>query len=244
MRWPRALGWGAAIAAGALAVVGLLSLEAPAPAAPSGTAVAAGGSAFPGSSGPAASAPAQAAASSPALPPAASRVIEDTPPGVSRDQWAALRQDMAQRADGPAELHRLADYFAFQDAVQRLRSLRQSQPDAPELKTLAQQIEQGLPVHLQRNELSAPEAQLIEIAALQVLQPDDAARQQALAQWRQQQARQSAAESGSLAAASTDFEREQARIVAAWRALPAGRRDPALLQQQLQALRERSFPSH
>jgi hypothetical protein len=188
---------------------------------------------------------ASARASAPVMAeaPAASRPAEGTPPGVTPDQWQALQRDMAQRPDGPAELRRLADYFSYQDAVRRFRALRASQPEAPALAALAREIQQGLPVHLQRNELSAPEAQLIEIATLQVLQPDDAARQQALAAWRQQVLQQSGAEAAKFAAANAGFEREQARIVAAWQALPAAQRDPAVLQQQLQALRERSFPS-
>jgi hypothetical protein len=231
---------GAAVLALAVAYAGrssTASVPAPAPSAPppavtfAARATAPSRAAVRASASPSAAAPAMTTAS--AAPP--------VPPGVTPAQWQALRAEMAGRPDGAAELQRLSDYFAYQDTLQRFRALRTSQPDAPALQPLALQLQQGLPDRLRRNELSVDEAQLVELAALQVLQPDDAARQQALQQWRASLPAQSVAPA--VAARDAQFQHDQAALVAAWQALPAARRDPALLKQQLQALRERSYPA-
>jgi hypothetical protein len=97
---------------------------------------------------------------------------------------------------------------------------------------------------LQQREVSAAEAQHIKAALLEVLAPDTATRQAALRDWRE---RHSAAVPTVPAVPSTrdpqtaEFERRQAEIVAAWRALPSAQRDTKQLEAELEALRSSSF---
>ncbi len=170
------------------------------------------------------------AAPDPAAPAAAAR-----PPGVNADQWAALR---AEYADRPAELRRLADHFAFADELDRFRSGRTGGRSAGQL-ALARSLDAGLDERLRERELSAAEARLIKIAVLDVLVDDPDQRRDALGRW--EAALAPAAPDPERSAALADFQRRQAAVVAAWRALPPDRRDPRALERELQALRVSSF---
>lgn len=157
------------------------------------------------------------------------------PPGVSAEQWAALRAEYAQQ---PAELQRLADHFAFADRLDRFRAGRAEGRSAAQV-ALAQSLDAGLDARLRERELSAGEARLIKIAVLDVLLDDDVQRGEALGRWEASLA--APAPDPARAAAEADFQRRQAAIVAAWRALPAAERDPRALERDLQALRVSSF---
>lgn len=162
------------------------------------------------------------------------------PPGVSPAQWAELRAELAQRSDGDAELQRLAEYFAYADAFERFRALREGGAASPALSPLARELDGGLDARLQRNELSVHEAERIKLALLEVLLPDAGQRQHQLALWRH--AQQSGTQADTQAAArEADFERRQAAIVASWSALPPAQRNPKLLEEQLETLRQASF---
>lgn len=164
-----------------------------------------------------------------------------TPPGISAAQWAALRAEMAQRPDGPAELSRLAAYFGFADAAQRFRQLRAAGA-SPERTALASQLDNALPERLRQRELSVAEALQLKAAILDVQVADTGERAQRLQQWRQSLP-------GSVLpvappdARQADFLRQQDALVAAWSAQPAAQRDARRLEQQLDALRRSSFPA-
>lgn len=172
-----------------------------------------------------------------ALPEAAAPTPSIVPPGVSAEQWAALR---AEYADSPHELLRLADHFTFADQLDRFRAGRADGRSAAQ-RALAQSLDAGLDARLRARELSAAEARLVKIALLDVLLEDDAARRDALGRWEASLA--PLPPDPARAAAEADFQRRQAAIVAAWRAQPVAERDPRALESDLQALRESSFSS-
>ncbi len=174
-------------------------------------------------------------AAMPALPDPAAPAQSELPPGVDARQWAALR---AEFADRPAELRRLADHLTFADEIDRFRSGRADGRSAGQL-ALARSIDAGLDERLSARELSAAEARLIKIAVLDVLVEDEGERRDSLERW--EAALASPAPDPKRSAALADFQRRQATLVAAWRALPPGQRDPRALERDLQALRVSSF---
>jgi hypothetical protein len=174
------------------------------------------------------------------LPPAAAATPaapdRDLPPGVSREQWAAIEAETTHRADGPAELQRLRSYLEWSDALRRFREARQAGAPAADLAALAQSLDDGLSERIRLTEVSAAEARQIKGATLEVTLADEALRAERLRQW-------AATE---LAPAHADprqatFEQRQGEIVAAWSALPAAARDRAALERELEGLRQQTF---
>ena len=109
-----------------------------------------------------------------------------------------------------------------------------------ERRTLAQALDAGLDDRLAQRELSAGEARLIKIAVLEALQPDAPQRAAALQQWEQRIAAATPPDT-SDAARNAAYQQRQADLVAAWSARPVAQRDPRVLEQQLDALRQASF---
>lgn len=229
MRHRRAWAWGLATTAALAAGWSWLALP-EAPDAPATTVEAAAADAAPpgshiaGATGPATtrSTPATAAPLTPVQ-------AQDAPPGLSPSQWAALQAELATRPDADAERARLRAYLTWADAVARWRA-------ASDDAALARSVYDGLPDRLAQREVSAPEARLLAAALLQTLQPDPTLRADA----------QQAFDRALPAPAPPDarqqaFLREQAAVVAAWRASPSEARDPAALQVRLDALRLRHF---
>jgi hypothetical protein len=163
-------------------------------------------------------------------------VLAAAPPGVGAAQWQQLREQLLQQPGGAAELQRVADFLAYQDTLRRFRRLHSAGAGSEELRQTASVLDAGLAQRLQRNELSLPEARLVKLAVLDVLQPDDDARRSALARWDASVAAPPRPDPREQA-----FEREQAALVARWSAQPQAQRDPAQLQRELDALRRRSF---
>lgn len=154
---------------------------------------------------------------------------QDPPPGLTHAQWAALQAELGTRPDADAERSRLRAYLTWADAAARWRA-------APDDDALARTVYDGLPERLAQREVSAPEARLLAAALLQTLQLDATLRADA----------QQAFDRALPAPAPPDarqqaFLREQAAVVAAWRASPPDARDPAALQARLDALRLRHF---
>jgi len=167
------------------------------------------------------------------------QVAPAVPPGISSEQWAALQVQLRGRPDGPAELRRLGDYFAWSDALRRFREARLAGTAAADLRPLAQTLEEGLTERLRRSEVTAAEARRIEVALLEVTQPDRSRRADDLERW-------SAAHLAPPAAIDprqAEFERRQSELVAAWSAQPAAARDRSALARELEALRQQSFGS-
>lgn len=174
---------------------------------------------------------ARVAAGAPPAPPAiaTATTAATPPPGVAPEQWAALLAELKGRPDAAAETERLRAYFEWSDAVQRWRGAR----DDP---ALAGAVDAGLSARLDRREVSAAEARLLEAALLETLEPDPSRRLAAL----------QAFDAGLPTAAGPDarqrqFQQRQAALVATWQARPAAERDPAALARQLEALRRTHF---
>jgi len=177
-------------------------------------------------------------AAAPATPPAAApSPAADLPPGVSREQWAAIEAEVGQRPDAPAELQRLRAFLQWSDALRRFREARAGGvPDAQRL-ALAQELAQGLGERIRNAEVSAGEARQIESAILELSVADEAERSERLRQWAAAELAPAAGPDPRQAA----FERRQVEIVAAGSALPPAARDRAALERELEALRQQSF---
>lgn len=172
------------------------------------------------------------AASSAANPPAPAN-----PPGVTAAQWQQLTAEMQARADGPAELQRLAAYFEWSDLLRRFREARAGGDGAAEL---ARPVDQGLDERLRQRELSAAEALRVKGAILEATVADATERQQQLKQWAATRI-PSATATAAADPRQPQFDRSQAAIVSAWSAQPVALRDPAALARQLDALRSQTF---
>ncbi len=166
--------------------------------------------------------------------------ILQPPPGVSADQWHQLVAEHAGRADGGAELRRLADYFQFADALQRFRQLRKSPSAGSELTALARSIDQALDARVQQREVNGAEARSIKAAVLEVLQPDESARNAALRQW-QAAAAPAVPQVAEARARDAEFLRQQAALVAAWSARAPAERDQRALERDLAALKQATY---
>ncbi|HET7865978.1 MAG TPA: hypothetical protein VFL86_16380 [Burkholderiaceae bacterium] len=164
------------------------------------------------------------------------------PHGLSPEQWQQLQQALADHPQRDAELARIGAYMAYMNTAQRFRELRQQgagTPPGEQLQGLARTLESGLQEHLDRGEMTAGEALLLRSATQEVLQPDSALRQQALAVWQQGLAAAQAARTPDPR--ETAFAQQQAALVARWSALPAAQRDPQALETQLESLRQGIF---
>lgn len=157
----------------------------------------------------------------------------ELPPGVTPTQWLALREELARRPGGEAELKRIGDYLTWSDALRRFRA---AYGDAAERLRLARQLDAGLAERLRQGEVTAAEARQIKVALLDVTLQDPAERAPALQRW-------VAAEAGPVTVdpRQVEFERRQASIVAAWSARPPATRDAAGLERELDALRRDVF---
>jgi len=165
----------------------------------------------------------------PRLAGSAAAAPDDTPPGLTRAQWATVLQRLQGQPDALAERRRLAAYFGWADAVQRWRA-------APDDGALARQVDAGLPARVAQREVSASEARQLKLALLRTLAPDDAARAAALQAF-----------DAALPVPSPPDPRQpayaqaQAAAVAAWHARPVDQRDPQALASELAALRHVHF---
>lgn len=161
------------------------------------------------------------------------------PPGLSAEQWQALQASLAGHPQREAELARITALMGFRHDVARLRALRRDGHATPEALALAQRVQAGLPARLAAREISAADAQALQAAALDVLQPDAGRRAEQLAQWRAALAAAQPAEAPD--ARELAFQRGQVALLAAWQAEPAAQRDPAQLQGRIEALRQSLF---
>lgn len=163
------------------------------------------------------------------------QVAEDgRPSDFTPEEWAALKDAMAQTPNPRAELDRVVKYLRFQKAFEQWQSL-QDGPDVATRRKLAEKLLEQVPDRLAQAEVTYGEAALLQSALLADIEPNEALRQQLL---EQAQARLGAA----APAAAPDllypeYKRREAAIVAAYQALPEARRDPAQLTKDLDAAR-------
>ena len=180
----------------------------------------------------------------PAAPGAAAPAAEPSsgsPPGLTPQQLSELRASLENHPQREAEVERIAAYMQFAQQWTQFRERRAAGAAVSELQPLASALDGALEERLRQREMSAAEALQVKAALLEALVPDVASRQTALSTWR------SAALAGAppAAAAPQDeaFQRRQAEIVAAWRALPPEQRDERRLEAELDALRSVAFPA-
>jgi hypothetical protein len=193
---------------------------------------------------------ANAASPSGAPPAAAARAgtapNPDTPPdGLSAEQWRELRAALADHPQREAETARVVAYLQFAARWQHFVERRSAGAPAAELRPTALELDRALDARVQRRELGGAEARAVKGALLDVLEPDPAARERTLRTWQSgvEAALRSthAAQRTADEAQAREFERRQAEIVAAWRALPPARRDAQRLEAELEALRQSVF---
>lgn len=191
----------------------------------------------------AAQAPRAAAAPQPTARAAvAAEASPAIPAGLSADQYQQLRDSLAGHPQQEAEVARVVAYLQFANQWQQFQQRRAAGAPPSELQPLARALDAALDVRLQQREMAAAEAMQVKAALLDVLQPDASTHAAALRDWRERIA--AAAPPAVADTPTAAFERRQAEIVAAWRALPPAQRDEKRLEAELEALRRTMFPAN
>jgi hypothetical protein len=157
--------------------------------------------------------------------------------GLTAEQHQQIREALADHPQRDVEIARVTAYLQFAAQWQHFLARRAAGVGAEELKPLARGLDAELDARLQRHEVTAAEAAQIKAALLDVLAPDAASRQTALQQWRAS----TAAAPSAADPRAAEFDRRQAEVLAAWRALPPAQRDPQQLEAELEALRVSVF---
>jgi hypothetical protein len=171
-------------------------------------------------------------------------VGEARPADFSQSTWDTLNAALANAPNKDQERTRVVSYLRFQRAVSKWGEMT-SGAATPERVELAHQIMDEMPVHVASGEVNPAEA----MAAIAALAIDMEADQSKRAAWIESQrvrlkATETPAQAQALQAEKDKvkrFEEEKAAITSRWMSSPEASRDPATLESQLQALRERVF---
>lgn len=171
-------------------------------------------------------------------------VGDSRPADITQDAWDALNKALENEPNKAQERQRLVSYLRFQRAVTQWSELKDG-PNVAGRQALARELVDQLPLHAGNGEVNAGEASLL-LRALAVDMEPDVSRQQA---WIDQQlSRLHGTQSEAQAKALTEEKRKndefaalQAELVAKWQNTPTANRDPATLEAQLQALREKVY---
>ena len=174
----------------------------------------------------------------PPASPDAALSAAPVPEGLTPQEWAELRQALADTPDAASELQRIARWLGFQRRGQRFQDALHRQDHGPESQALARQIDSEIDTHLAQGELSGPEALALKSAVLIELEPDAQAREQALARWRQAQVDKAGPAADPRDAA---YLAAQAQVLSQWRAQADRAPDNAALQSQLTQVRTRVY---
>lgn len=166
------------------------------------------------------------------------------PADFSQEEWDTLNQALEREPNKVQERNRLVSYLRFQRAVTKWSEMKDS-PNVAERQGLARELVQQLPGHVANGEVNAGEAAMLLTAMATDLEPDPARRQA----WVESQRNQlTSTQSPEQARALQEekhrnevFAAAQAEIVARYQKLPPASQDPAVLEAQLQALREKVF---
>lgn len=156
------------------------------------------------------------------------------PSDFTAEEWAALKSAMAQTPNPRAELERVVKYLRFQKAFELWQSLQEG-PDALTRRRLAEKLMAQLPERVAQVEVTCGEALLLQAALLADIEPNEAMRQQRI-----EQAGSKLCEAAPPAVPDprdAEYKRREAAIVAAYQALPEGRRDASQLSKDLDAAR-------
>lgn len=166
---------------------------------------------------------------------------------LTPEEEAVLRDAVKDHPNAAAKFERLRLYALLQKRVERWQALKDG-PLTAERRALAQQIMNEVPGHLQRREMLAGEALLLNMALLEDIEPDAARREQRVAQLRAQlmaQANTPDAETSLQQAADIrkmeEFNRRKRLIDEQFFALPEAQRDMNAYTAQLDALRREVF---
>lgn len=171
-------------------------------------------------------------------------VGETRPADFSQEDWDALNKALENEPNKAQERSRLVAYLRFQRAVSKFSEMKDG-PNVAERQALARELVQALPSHVASGEVNSGEATLLLTAVANDLEPDPAKRQAWVeAQRAQLQGTQSEEQARALQEEkrkNEDFARQQAELVARWQKSPVAEQDPATLERQLQALREKVY---
>ncbi|MGC4060857.1 MAG: hypothetical protein QM749_08395 [Aquabacterium sp.] len=173
-------------------------------------------------------------------------VGEAKPADFTQNAWDTLNKALADNPKKDEERNRLVSYLRFQRAVTKWGEMTNG-PSTPERVELARQVMQDMPTHVVNGEINPGEAMMAVTAMAMDLEPDEAKR----AAWIEaQRARMKATETPEQAKAARDeqdkvkqFEAEKDAITARWMSSHEPGSDPATLQEQIDALRSRTFGS-
>lgn len=122
---------------------------------------------------------------SPVVPPAARETTTpDAAAGLTAQEIADLRAELAGRPDAEAELQRIVDYRGFAARWTHFIERRDAGAPTLELRPSAQALDRELDERWRRHEVTAGEAALIKSALLDVIEPDAADRLERLQAWR------------------------------------------------------------
>jgi hypothetical protein len=171
-------------------------------------------------------------------------VGETRPADFTQEDWDALNKALEKEPNKVQERNRLVDYLRFQRAVSKWSEMKDS-PNVAERQGLARELVQQLPSHVANGEINSGEASLLLTAVATDLEADPAKRQAWVeAQRSQLQGTQTEDQAKALQEEkrkNEDFARQQAELVARWQKSPVAEQDPATLERQLQALREKVY---
>jgi hypothetical protein len=156
------------------------------------------------------------------------------PSDFTPEEWAALKDAMAQTPNPRAELDRVVKYLRFQKGFEQWQSL-QDGPDVLTRRKLAEKLLGQVPERLAQAEVTYGEAALLQTSLIADIEPNESLRQQRLEQAQAQLA--AAAPTASPDVLYPEYKRREAAIVAAYQALPESRRDPGQLTRDLDAAR-------
>ncbi|KGM39753.1 hypothetical protein JY96_06155 [Aquabacterium sp. NJ1] len=171
-------------------------------------------------------------------------VGETRPADFTQEDWDALNKALEKEPNKVQERNRLVSYLRFQRAVSKWSEMKDG-PNVAERQGLARELVQQLPTHVANGEINSGEASLLLTAVATDLEADPAKRQAWVeAQRNQLQGTQTEDQAKALQEEkrkNEDFARQQAELVARWQKSPVAEQDPATLERQLQALREKVY---
>ena len=167
-------------------------------------------------------------------------LADGRPSDFTPEDWAALTAAMSSQPNGKAEMARVVTYLRFQRSFEQWQALADSR-DAQQRHQLAESLLTQVPDRLTKGEVTMGEALLLSTALLTDLESDERLREQRLAEMRRkleamapQPDKEQAARDAEL---SAEFRQRESAIVAAYQALPEGKRDPTVLARDLDTAR-------
>ncbi|MGB7193984.1 MAG: phospholipase C accessory protein PlcR [Collimonas pratensis] len=177
-------------------------------------------------------------------PAVSSPGIATAGPAERRLNLVALRQALAGRADGEAEVTRILSFARFQDQVSAYGENRKSLSDK-DRRAEAQNILNALPDHVARKEIMPVQAKAMSIALLQDSEPDLATRNAAIQNVQQQwndYAKLTIGQSPAQDPRHQVYDQESLQIVQRVQAaVPDAAQQQVAIAQQLQTLRSRLY---